>query len=138
MASILCDSDIEILMLNLIQLCNLPAASDTDSSEPSLEDERQLRHGRLESWLTSYPEQINELLTNPENRDKKTGCMPLHWAAGTGFNEAIILLLDDDRKLLTDPGLSVDQPALHPSTSRTPLHYAARNGRYRNRTSAER
>ena len=52
--------------------------------------------------------------------------MPLHWAAGTGFNEIIELLLGD-----CDNGsfsICVDQKAHHPSTDRTPLHYAARNG----------
>jgi hypothetical protein len=77
---------------------------------------------------------MHKLLTRHENRDKKTGCMPLHWAAGTGFNEAVELLLrfdasssehDDDEQVLK---LSADQRAHHPSTSRTPLHYAARNG----------
>ena len=51
--------------------------------------------------------------------------MPLHWLAGTGFDEAIdYLLLGSSSDLL----LSVDQSAHHPSTERTPLHYAARNG----------
>ena len=53
--------------------------------------------------------------------------MPLHWLAGTGFDEAIEFILnyyDDDN----DIGLSVDQAAHHPSTHRTPLHYSARNG----------
>jgi ankyrin repeat protein len=62
--------------------------------------------------------------------------MPLHWAAGTGFDEAVELLLNSDIVELSDDArdvslkskLSVDQPAHHPSTSRTPLHYAARNG----------
>ena len=61
--------------------------------------------------------------------------MPLHWAAGTGFNEAISFLLDDqssfDGSSSTATSLlhiCVDQKAHHPSTDRTPLHYAARNG----------
>eukprot|EP00956_Cyclotella_meneghiniana_P010774 scaffold15073_cov72-Cyclotella_meneghiniana.AAC.15 len=70
---------------------------------------------------------MSQLLTQQECRDKKTGCMPLHWAAGTGFDEVVELLLnvnvDDELS-----SLSVDQRAFHPSTSRTPLHYAARNG----------
>lgn len=49
--------------------------------------------------------------------------MPLHWAAGTGFNEAIIFLLGDETSQL-----EICQKAHHPSTDRTPLHYAARNG----------
>ncbi|KAL7552951.1 hypothetical protein ACHAWF_016198 [Thalassiosira exigua] len=52
--------------------------------------------------------------------------MPLHWMAGTGFDEAIefILKYSEEHEL----GLTVDQRAHHPSTHRTPLHYAARNG----------
>lgn len=48
--------------------------------------------------------------------------------AGTGFDEAIEFILgcEDEHEMSTPP--SVDQHAQHPSTHRTPLHYAARNG----------
>ena len=53
--------------------------------------------------------------------------MPLHWLAGTGFNFAIEYIL---QYATTECSIdiSIDQPAHHPSTSRTPLHYSARNG----------
>jgi ankyrin repeat protein len=63
--------------------------------------------------------------------------MPLHWLAGTGFDEAIDYLLSvgvssssscNGENNDTSVALSVDQHAHHPSTERTPLHYAARNG----------
>jgi ankyrin repeat protein len=71
--------------------------------------------------------------------DAKTGCMPLHWMAGTGFDEAIDYVLgtpcgdndgQNDGEDYDDiaPPPSVDQLARKPSTGRTPLHYAARNG----------
>jgi ankyrin repeat protein len=61
--------------------------------------------------------------------------MPLHWLAGTGFDEAIDYLLGSSSSSSSINhennaiiSLAVDQPAHHPSTARTPLHYAARNG----------
>ena len=112
---------------HLLSLVNLPAdASDT---------ERYARISTLESWIAKQLSSISKLVTAQECRDKKTGCMPLHWAAGTGFNEAIDLLMNvkiveeqADGAADVTSNLSVDQEAHHPSTSRTPLHYAARNG----------
>mmetsp|Transcript_14511 Transcript_14511/g.34983 ORF Transcript_14511/g.34983 Transcript_14511/m.34983 type:complete len:494 (-) Transcript_14511:72-1553(-) len=103
---------------DLLDLCNLPPSPPTE--------ERQSRLARLKLWSRDFPDTISQLLTSSEHRDKKTGCMPLHWMAGTGFNEAIefILTYRDKHELL----LSVDQHASHPSLNRTPLHYSARNG----------
>ncbi|KAL3785632.1 hypothetical protein ACHAWO_005976 [Cyclotella atomus] len=112
--------------LLLLSLVNLPA----DASE----SERAARITTLKSWIEEHPSLMSQLLSLQEYRDKKTGCMSLHWAAGTGFDEAVELLLNVD---LIDNGaqedvpskkLPVDQEAYHPSTSRTALHYAARNG----------
>ena len=104
----------------LLGLCSLPSDSDNDS--------RQSRLSTLKKWCEEYPTLTNELLTNEEHRDKKTGCMPLHWLAGTGFDEAIVHLLNERDTTSSITNVSVDQPAHHPSTERTPLHYAARNG----------
>ena len=112
----------------LLDLCNLPS----DASP----DERQARVNTLLSWRELYPVLLSKLLTSEDHRDKKTGCFPLHWAAGTGFDQAIELLLDVDITTSVQEQdertqqykLSVDQEAKHPSTHRTPLHYAARNG----------
>ena len=103
----------------LLSLCNLP-------TESSIE-ERQCRLDTLRSWCIEHPTIMSQLLTLPEHRDKKTGCFPLHWLAGTGFDEAIEYILNYADEY-HDLRLSVDQPAHHPSTHRTPLHYAARNG----------
>ena len=103
--------------------------------------ERSTRLATIKLWLAGHPKLMSQLLTRHEFRDKKTGCMPLHWAAGTGFDEVVKLLLnvdiEDEQDAPCDDDvvrdvplskLSVDQQAFHPSTSRTPLHYAARNG----------
>ena len=89
---------------------------------------------------------MDRLVSYDHGMDAKTGCMPLHWMAGTGFDEAIDYVLgtscdvdDDDvgppndekdhgNAAHTPPPPSVDQLARKPSTGRTPLHYAARNG----------
>lgn len=109
----------------LLSLVNLP--SDASASE------REARITMLKSWIAEHPSVMSQLLLSQEHRDKKTGCMPLHWAGGTGFNEAIELLLnadldDDAQEQDVSSRLPVDQEAFHPSTSRTALHYAARNG----------
>ncbi|EJK69338.1 hypothetical protein THAOC_09414 [Thalassiosira oceanica] len=112
-APVMCDRP------DLLELCSLPSSAS--------DEERGERLERLSTWLADYPESTRDLLTLPEYRDPKTGCMPLHWAAGTGFNEAIASIMEFKFEHgLTD--LSVDQRAHHPSTGRTPLHYAARNG----------
>ena len=103
----------------LLSLCNLPTNISTE--------DRVLRVNNLKIWCIQYPFTISDLLTLPINRDKKTGCMPLHWLAGTGFNEGIEYILSSFATEY-DIDISVDQLALHPSTHRTPLHYAARNG----------
>ena len=116
---------------SLLDLCSL-----TSSSSPSsINEERQSRLSTLKRWCEEHSTLTNELLTQSDHRDKKTGCMPLHWLAGTGFDEAIEYLLgcsdsDDDTSFSSTAlaSLSMDQPAHHPSTERTPLHYAARNG----------
>lgn len=119
---------------SLLHLCNLSSSSSSSSSSPCItkEEERQSRLSTLKRWCEEHPTLTNELLTQSLHRDTKTGCMPLHWLAGTGFDEAIEYLLstasnegDDNNAVIV---LSVDQPAHHPSTERTPLHYAARNG----------
>ena len=107
--------------------------------------ERATHVATIKLWLARHPKLMSQLLTQQECRDKKTGCMPLHWAAGTGFDEVVELLLnvtvDDEQDVSCDEdvvqdvsiskqklSVDVDQQAFHPSTSRTPLHYAARNG----------
>ncbi|KAL9179400.1 hypothetical protein ACHAXT_008690 [Thalassiosira profunda] len=102
----------------LLDLCNLPSSASAA--------ERQSRLATLRSWCVDHPEAMAQLLVSLEHRDRKTGCMPLHWLAGTGFDEAIELVLNhvDEHEL----DVSVDQHAHHPSTHRTPLHYSARNG----------
>lgn len=106
---------------SLLDLCSLPPSSTTE--------ERLSRLSTLKSWCKEYPTLTNELLSKSDHRDKKTGCMPLHWLAGTGFNEAIEYLLSkDDGGSNLEIDVTVDQHAHHPSTERTPLHYAARNG----------
>jgi len=104
---------------SLLELCNLPPNA-TD-------DDRHRRLTTLEQWSHSHPAEMQHLLTSKECRDKKNGCLPLHWAAGTGFDEAVEFLLGDSEQQAT-LSLSADQKAFHPSTDRTPLHYAARNG----------
>ena len=114
----------------LLSLVNLPA--------DATQSDRVDRITTLKSWIAHHPKLMSTLLTCHEYRDKKTGCMPLHWACGTGFDEAVELLLDfrferdghitHDAQDMPSKLLSVDQQAHHPSTSRTPLHYAARNG----------
>ncbi|KAL7495239.1 hypothetical protein ACHAWT_004711 [Skeletonema menzelii] len=117
---------------SLLNLCSLPSLSS-----PSSRNERQSRLMTLKRWCEEHSAVTNELLTQSDHRDKKTGCMPLHWLAGTGFDEAIDYLLsgsscndENDTSVSTTNriALSVDQHAHHPSTERTPLHYAARNG----------
>ena len=103
---------------SLLQLCNLPAHA-TD-------DDRQHRLSTLQQWTRTHPTELQHLLTSPDCRDRKNGCMPLHWAAGTGFNEIIEFSLGEQSN--NNFSACVDQKALHPSTDRTPLHYAARNG----------
>ena len=102
----------------LLSLCNLPSNLTSE--------ERVLRLNKLQSLCIQYPSTIADLLTLSKHRDKKTGCMPLHWLAGTGFNEGIDYILSYANE--HDIDISIDQLALHPSTNRTPLHYAARNG----------
>jgi ankyrin repeat protein len=111
------DADAAPTSSSLLDLSNLPPSASPD--------ERQLRLATLQSWCFHYNETMIELLTSSEHRDVKTGCMPLHWLAGTGFDEAIESILHHYADLHL---LSVDQHAHHPSTHRTPLHYAARNG----------
>ncbi|KAL7518723.1 hypothetical protein ACHAWX_003534 [Stephanocyclus meneghinianus] len=120
----------------LLSLVNLPANASSA--------ERHHRLTTLKAWTEQNPAVMSKLLTCYEFRDKKTGCMALHWACGTGFDEAVEFLLsvaivdeidpaDDNEQAgayVNRPpsSLSVNQHAFHPSTSRTPLHYAARNG----------
>mmetsp|Transcript_44338 Transcript_44338/g.93129 ORF Transcript_44338/g.93129 Transcript_44338/m.93129 type:complete len:538 (-) Transcript_44338:253-1866(-) len=106
----------------LLDLSNLPPSSSAE--------ERQSRLARLKSWCIHFPETIIELFTSSNHRDKKTGCMPLHWMAGTGFDEAIDFIFDQGKNNQFELYLyvTVDQHAHHPSTHRTPLHYSARNG----------
>ncbi|KAL3795895.1 hypothetical protein HJC23_002166 [Cyclotella cryptica] len=128
---------------HLLALVNLPP-----DSPPS---ERSDRMATLKAWAEQHPALMSKLLTCQKFRDKKTGCMALHWACGTGFDEAVEFLLNvsildeidsaDDKEqpvaVASDhenrppsklTKLPVNQHAFHPSTSRTPLHYAARNG----------
>ena len=106
----------------LLELCNLP--------ENSTAQDRHRRLATLQGWAGSHPSVLRRLLASPECRDRKNGCLPLHWAAGTGFDEAIDFLLGDGQMISEPDGACVqaDQKAHHPSTDRTPLHYAARNG----------
>lgn len=102
---------------SLLGLSNLPVVTV---------EERLSRLATLQAWFSQQKETMANLLTSSEHRDMKTGCMPLHWMAGTGFDEAIELTLNFAAHHELD--LSVDQLAHHPSLRRTPLHYAARNG----------
>jgi len=137
----------------LLELCDLPPLSS--------EDVRRTRLETLRSWARQHdydvvddddesggrrPSLIEFLTVHSHGMDTKTGCMPLHWLAGTGFNEAIDFVMsllrprhdddddnngddDDERKKKLFQFLSIiDQRAHKPSTDRTPLHYAARNG----------
>jgi ankyrin repeat protein len=121
----------------LLDLSDLPPRSS--------DDERRSRLDTLRSWRqvrpTPSPSLMDHLTSHDLGTDTKTGCMPLHWMAGTGFDEAIefVLMLapeddgdDDDGVAAASPPpfppLSADQPARKPSAGRTPLHYAARNG----------
>ena len=103
----------------LLSLVNLPV----DSSSY----ERTDRLATLKSWSKSHPALLSKLLTCTEYRDKKAGCMPLHWAAGTGFDEAVDFLLqfditdendesNDTQDVVHASKLSVNQHAQHPST----------------------
>lgn len=104
----------------LFDLCNLSSICNNE--------ERLSRLKTLKTWCEEHPTLTNELLTQSDHRDTKTGCMPLHWLAGTGFDEAIEYLLIECVYVIYNHDLSVDQHAQYPSTGRTPLHYAARNG----------
>ena len=95
----------------LFDLCNLKRS---DSGE------RESRLGQLQTWHSRQPQVLEKLVLQAV--DPKSGCHALHWAAGTGFDQAVQFLLD------TFDCLNVNQLAVRPSTGRTPLHYAARNG----------
>lgn len=137
----------------LLELCNLPSDinvnkspdNDIDNVSQSRSTARQSRLKLLQQWMKSHPLVTRELLLHPRHRDVKTGCMPLHWAAGTGFDDALESIFLFLREFPTASleghdttschgrqnnnfDAIVNQPAHHPSTSRTPLHYAARNG----------
>jgi ankyrin repeat protein len=123
---------------DLLELCKLPESSSAT--------ERQRRLATLELWRRFHPDKLATLLVSRESCDKKNGCLPLHWAAGTGFDEMIDTIIDlhhddegdsstsnkpkqQEHTTNTIPVVAaVDQNAYHPSTGRTPLHYAARNG----------
>ena len=121
MATVATDVPVAPTSSTLLGLSNLPPSATTD--------ERRSRLATLQSWLLHHSERMESLLTSSEYRDVKTGCMPFHWMAGTGFDEAIEAILNN---YCDQHGcwqiISVDQHAHHPSTHRTPLHYAARNG----------
>ena len=80
-----------------IDLCRLPAGASTA--------ERERRLVLLRGWLDGKRrERIRTAgggggggpslpLPLPLPQDPSSGCPPLHWAAGTGFDEAISLLL---------------------------------------------
>ena len=137
----------------LLELCDLPPLSS--------EDVRRTRLETLRSWARQHddvvdddddesggrrPSLIEFLTVHGRGMDTKTGCMPLHWLAGTGFNEAIDFVMsllrprhdddddhngdddDEQKKLFQLLSIIIDQRAHKPSTDRTPLHYAARNG----------
>ena len=118
----------------LLDLSDLPPRSS--------DDERRSRLDTLRSWRQVRPRRpsspsasslMDHLASHDLGTDAKTGCMPLHWMAGTGFDDAIEFVLtlapdDGDESPCPPPPLSADQPARKPSAGRTPLHYAARNG----------
>jgi ankyrin repeat protein len=168
----------------LLDLCDLsstfPRRTDDDNSSSSKNDStsnensslipssslssfsREERMAVLRHWQDQYHQPLlSLLLLQQDGVDRKSGCYPLHWAAGTGFDEAVALLLDiqpqqqeqqqpqqqqeeedddNDNDRTTDSGdfhsmvgsnqrlLCVNQRAQKPSSGRTPLHYAARNG----------
>ena len=96
---------------SLLDLCNLKRSDF---------GERERRLEQLQAWHSCQPQQFAKLVLQAV--DPKCGCHALHWAAGTGFDQAVQFLLD------TFDCLNVNQLAVKPSTGRTPLHYAARNG----------
>ena len=140
---------------NLLDVCSLPAAiakpPDNSNSnnttkgkakkEKAVKDtlSRQQRLNILQDWHSKQQAKLQSFLFG--RSDSKSGCFPLHWAAGTGFNEAVAFILDNYSRSyppITDtvthsesePHYStqlVNQWAVKPSTGRTPLHYAARN-----------
>ncbi|KAL3822470.1 hypothetical protein ACHAXA_006898 [Cyclostephanos tholiformis] len=121
----------------LLDLSDLPPRSSGNERLARLETLRSWRRHRPRPTHPSSPSLLDHLTSYDLGMDAKSGCMPLHWMAGTGFNEAIDFVLtphDDDVPNNSDdsvhppPTLSVDQLACKPSTGRTPLHYAARNG----------
>ncbi|CAB9521911.1 Ankyrin Repeat [Seminavis robusta] len=103
---------------SLLDLCNFKR---NEGEEETDEESRRLR--QLQQWHQCQPEKLARFLV--EAADVKSGCYALHWAAGTGFDQAVAFLLDHYHH---PEELSVNQLALKPSTGRTPLHYAARNG----------
>lgn len=131
---------------SLLELCDLPPLSSKDVRRTRLE--------ALRSWARQHdgaddddesgdrrPSLIEFLTMHSHGMDTKTGCMPLHWLAGTGFNEAIDFVMsfllqqnnnngdNNEQKKKKFQALSIiNQRAHKPSTDRTPLHYAARNG----------
>lgn len=113
----------------LLNLCNL------SKENGDADDARKERLETLKAWHESEPKRLYSLLLDRSSVDPKTGCFPLHWAAGTAFDEAISFLLSNCCEKDGNAGEKeasssrlVDQLAVKPSTGRTPLHYAARNG----------
>ena len=143
---------------NLLDMCSLPGAvakpdksSSSNNNNSSTKGKanknkaktdnlsRQQRLDILQDWHSKQPAKLQSFLFG--RSDSKSGCFPLHWAAGTGFNEAVSLILDNysqsypptDTAATNNKGEPqysthlVNQWAVKPSTGRTPLHYAARN-----------
>ena len=115
----------------LLDLCN-QTTSREESSSPTQSERLEI----LQGWNKHNPELLASLLLEEKGVDKKTGCHPLHWACGTGLDAIVSFLLDHYSNeyqiwLSKSPSSSsalVNQWAIKPSTGRTPLHYASRNG----------
>lgn len=124
---------------NLLDLCSLNGTSTTNKERPREDTTKYERIKVLKTWHQEQPELLSALLLTDKGVDAKSGCFPLHWAAGTGFDEAVQFIADnftssyqeleqDSEKNDDYLHLLVNQLARKPSTGRTPLHYAARNG----------
>lgn len=130
---------------NLLDVCSLTTTTTTAGKHGKHEYEtslsRQDRLDILNEWHHDQSPLMESLLFS--SSDSKSGCFPLHWAAGTGFDEGVVFILDQyasayDRRYsaqehqnsatsTTNFQRLVNQWAVKPSTGRTPLHYAARN-----------
>eukprot|EP00978_Attheya_sp_CCMP212_P007263 scaffold16915_cov42-Attheya_sp.AAC.3 len=105
---------------NLLEICTLPRLSS--------QAERNQKLQTLVHWNESNPSLLSKLLLTTDGVDTNSGCYALHWASGTAFDEAVQFILGQQNDDVNVNTTRVNQRAHFPSTGRTPLHYAARNG----------